>query len=103
VTSGPYRDGKVHVLSDKCSTCVFRPGNLMNLQPGRLKDLVEGNLEPDSALTCHQTLEYSGTGADPAVCRGFFDAYWEESTPLRMAKIMDLIEEDDPPAKEKSA
>ena len=32
-----YRDGKVHVQSEECSTGVFRKGNLMHLQPGRLR------------------------------------------------------------------
>jgi hypothetical protein len=97
---GPFYDEKVHVLTEKCSTCVFRPGNLMMLEPGRVKDLVEGNIGNDSALTCHQTLPYSGTGADPAVCRGFFDAYADRTLSLRMAKVMNVIEEVEPPTKE---
>lgn len=87
VTLGPYRDGKVHVLAERCSTCVFRPGNLMTLSDGRLRDLIDQNLKADAALTCHKTI-----GHDPAVCRGFFDAY--ETTPLRLAKAFRIIEED---------
>jgi len=87
----PYRDGKVHVLKERCSTCVFRPGNLMNLNEGRFKDLVETNRERDTAFACHQTL-YGQTPAE-AICRGYFDAYGDEITPLRMAKIMGIIEE----------
>lgn len=97
---GPYRDGKVHVLSEKCSTCVFRPGNLMRLGPGRLKEIIGGNREADSALTCHQTLPYGAyPDAEPAVCRGYYDRFLPESLPLRMATAMHLIEEDDPPGK----
>jgi hypothetical protein len=32
--------GRARLLSAKCSTCVFRPGNLMLLEPGRLAALV---------------------------------------------------------------
>ena len=98
MTEGPYRDGRVHVLADRCSTCVFRPGNLMHLEAGRLKDLVEVNTANDSALICHQTLPYSNTGAEPAVCRGFFDKY--PTLPLRMAIAMDVVAYDEPPKKE---
>jgi len=88
----PYRDGRVHVLSERCTTCVFRPGNLMWLPPGRFKDLVQSNVKEDTAFACHQTLS-----DEQAVCRGYFDAYKEKITPLRMAVAFDVIEEQDPP------
>ena len=98
--SGPYRDGVVHVLAEKCSTCVFRSGNPMHLRPGRLADLVRTNLADDSALTCHQTLPYnSSTDAEPSVCRGYFDAYRRQVTPLRLAVALDALVEDPPPIK----
>ena len=93
-----YRDGQVHVLTEKCQTCVFRAGNLMRLQEGRLKDLVDSNLAEDTALVCHATLYKDGV--DNAVCRGYFDAYGTEVTPLRMAQMMDLIAYDPVPTKE---
>ena len=73
-----YRDGSVHVCAEMCSTCVFRPGNLMSLGPGRLAEIVRGSVAQDAALTCHSTLD-----ADRAVCRGFFDRY--KTTPLQLA------------------
>lgn len=92
MTAGPWRDGTVHVLADRCSTCVFRPGNLMSLQPGRLAQLARDNIAADSALTCHQTLPYATDyDAPPAVCRGFYDAYADQTLPLRLARAMDLI------------
>lgn len=94
---GPYRGGRVHVLTEKCSTCVFRPGNLMSLAAGRLKDLADDNRRADTALTCHQTLPYNHYEAEPAICRGYFDAYAEEITPLRMAVAIGIIEQDQPP------
>lgn len=84
---GPYYDGRVHVLRERCSTCVFRPGNLMRLGRGRLADLVESNVAGDSALTCHSTLYRDDV--EPAVCRGFFDGY--TTTPLQLAERLGLI------------
>ena len=97
--TGAYRDGRIHVLSEKCSTCVFRPQNLMHLAPGRLKDLVESNVENGSALTCHQTLPYGEYDAEPAVCRGFYDAH--KTYPLQLADRLGKVEYDDPPKKKK--
>lgn len=95
MTKGPFREGRVHVLAEKCSTCVFRPGNLMRLEAGRVKDLLDRNIERDSALQCHQTLNYSAEALPPAVCRGFYDhPRSDESLPIRMARIMGLIEFD---------
>lgn len=91
----PYRDGKVHVMSERCSTCVFRPGNLMHLQPGRLKDLVETNLANDTAFACHQTI-YGSDERGEAICRGYFDAHQTDVTPLRFAVALGVIEYQDP-------
>lgn len=93
----PFRDGRVHVLRERCSTCVFRAGNLMHLAPGRLRDLVESSREADTAFSCHQTLPYAPGGGDMAICRGYHDAYGDEITPLRMATAFGIIAEVDPP------
>lgn len=89
---GPYRGGRVHVLAEKCPTCVFWPGNRMHLHEGRLKDLVQQNVDADSALTCHSTLADGFAKAPPAVCRGFYDAY--DTTPLQVARRLGLVVED---------
>jgi len=86
-----FRDGKVHVCAEKCSTCIFRPGNLMSLGPGRVKDMVDACLaDPDGAgnIPCHQTL-----GGDQAICRGFYDGYADRSLLFRMAAALGAIEE----------
>lgn len=72
----------VRVMREQCATCIFRPGNLMHLLPGRVKDMVDGALRDDSAIVCHDTLE----GAYQAVCRGFWDKY--DTTPLQVARRM---------------
>jgi hypothetical protein len=51
-----YRDGRVHVQAQMCSTCIFRPGNLMDLNAGRVRSMVDEAREHDSAIVCHQTL-----------------------------------------------
>jgi hypothetical protein len=95
----------VRVLSERCATCVFRPGNLMHLRPGRLRELVRENLAAGALLTCHDTLSY---GAHPevgeAVCRGFWDRYRQQTNTWRvMERLSRLLdrpwwEEVPPPA-----
>jgi hypothetical protein len=80
-----YRNGTVHVLSEQCATCIFRPGNLMRLKRGRVKEMIEEAHRNTSCIICHETL---GTRKG-AVCRGFFDRH--PTLPLQIAERMDLI------------
>lgn len=80
-----YRDRKIHVCRRMCKTCIFRPGNLMNLAPGRVTDMVDDATRDQSAIICHSTLS-----GDNAVCRGFFDHH--PTLPLRLAVATDAIE-----------
>jgi len=86
------------LLTEQCSTCVFRPGNLMHLREGRLHDLVNENLRAGAALTCHQTLSY---GEHPdfgeAVCRGFYDAVGPRSQIVRIVERLGGYDEVPPP------
>jgi len=86
-----YSDGKVHVMPDKCSTCIFRPGNLMTLEPGRVKNMVDGSIKGGGVIACHKTIH--GQREQEAVCRGFFDAYKDQVPGLRLAEHMNIIEE----------
>lgn len=79
--------GKPRVLSEQCSTCVFRPGNLMRLRPGRLRELVDHNRAVGAGLTCHQTLPYADGATDPAWCRGFYNTY-PDTTAIRFAHLV---------------
>lgn len=86
------------LFSRKCSSCVFWPGNLMQLGPGRLADLVEQNRQTGSMLICHQTTY--GAAPREAMCRGFWDAYADVSDiPQIMERLFgaDWYEEVDPP------
>lgn len=80
-----YRDGKIHVCRSRCKTCIFRPGNLMKLQEGRVEGMVEEAKAEETAIVCHSTLD-----GDNAVCRGFFDKY--PTQPLQVAERLNLIE-----------
>lgn len=84
---GPFRDGKLWVLDDKCPTCIFRPGNLMDLDPETRDEMVAQAVRRQSTINCHSTLD-----GPRSVCRGFYDVHRHEIFPLRLAAAMDLIE-----------
>lgn len=92
--------GKLYLASDQCHDCVFaKAGRCLDLGPGRLKELAGDLRRRDDFLLCHNSYEPLGpVGAQPAICRGFFDAYGVEITAIRMAKILGLLVEIDPPA-----
>jgi len=79
-----FRDGKVHVCARMCDTCIFRPGNLMYLEDGRVESMVREATGNESCITCHETL--SGY---QAVCRGFFDRH--ATAPLQIADRLGYI------------
>lgn len=86
-----YSDGKVHVMAEKCETCIFRPGNLMHLEPGRVKEMVEGSIADGAGITCHKTIH--GGAEQEATCRGFYDSYADQVLVFRMAQAYGIIEE----------
>lgn len=86
-----YDEGVVHVNEEKCATCIFLPGNRMDLEPGRVAEMVRGSLEEGAAITCHKTLY--GQAEQEAVCRGFYDGYVEQVPALNMARDMGIIKE----------
>lgn len=83
-----YREGKIHVCAEKCPTCIFRPGNIMQLDAGLVKRMIKRALKHDSAITCHDTI-----GESEAICRGFFDLHKYDVAGLRLAIAMDTIAE----------
>lgn len=82
----------LRVMRERCSTCIFRPGDLMQLRSGRLKDIVESAKKADSYVICHKTLE---RGVPGAVCRGSFDTLY--TTPIQLAQRLGFIEWREPP------
>ncbi len=62
-----FRDDFVHVQRRMCDTCIFRPGNLMHLEPGRVESMVR-DCGDESIIPCHEVMDT----AAPGVCKGFF-------------------------------
>lgn len=93
-----YRDGQVHVLSRKCDTCIFRPGNLMHLEEGRADRMAEEAVANQSVIPCHATIY--GEDKAPAICRGYWDVHRRRVGILQVAERMDVVAYDEPPEKE---
>lgn len=87
----------VHVLSEMCETCIFRPGNLMGLKAGRVRGMVDDAKRDESAIICHSTLRDRRLHA---VCRGYYDRHAFDVFPLRLAIAFDRVIFDPPPPKE---
>ena len=92
MTHKVFVDGRVRVCASMCSTCVFRPGNLMHLTPGRLAEMVAEATEAQSTIVCHATLDLPLQAA----CRGFFDRH--ATQPLQLADRLGLLHEVEPPS-----
>ncbi|MFB9854488.1 hypothetical protein ACFFMR_29320 [Micromonospora andamanensis] len=88
--------GKSRLLSKQCDSCIFAPGNRMNLGPGRLRDLVTKVHEQGSYIICHDTLpHYLYPQAKPAICRGFADRYRTQALDL-IERLWGFVEVDPP-------
>lgn len=86
------------LMSEKCDTCIFRPGNPMRLQPGRLQDVIRANQEAQTLLTCHKTTYGQHPEIGESYCRGYYDSYGERALATRLARTMGLrFTEVDPP------
>ncbi|MER5541011.1 hypothetical protein ABT072_00680 [Streptomyces sp. NPDC002589] len=86
--------GTVRVCARRCDTCIFHPGNLMDLQPGRVADMVARARQVEGHVVCHATL---GTET-PAICRGFADGPDQDrSLALRLARVLGTLREISPP------
>jgi hypothetical protein len=83
-----FVNGKVHVRKRMCATCIFRPGNLAGLKPGRVEQMVNEAVEDQSCIPCHHHL-YQGEAIEP-VCRGFYDRH--ATQPLQIAERLGLME-----------
>jgi len=92
-----FRDGKLHVLSDRCATCIFRNpkhGGFRGLKPGRRAEMVRSARADEGHIPCHETY-----GKTPSICRGFWDLP-HQPAPLQIADRLGFVEYVDPPAKE---
>jgi hypothetical protein len=92
-----YRDGKVHVLSAECATCIFRP-HTRPVDGARVAGMVRDTMDDDGAtVVCHSTL-YDDT-VDNAICRGWFDRLADRDNVLALAQAMGVVEYDPVPEK----
>lgn len=81
------------VFDKMCSTCIFRPGNLMHLGPGALKSVIDANLERGTLLPCHKTTFGQGDYEVPVPCRGFYDKYGPRQSVYQIIHRMGGFEE----------
>jgi hypothetical protein len=80
----------IHVMPSRCETCIFRAGNLMHLQRGRVRDMVDEVKRTDGCIPCHKTL----AGEHQAICRGQFDLH--PTQPIQVAQRLGLVRFEDP-------
>lgn len=93
--SNVYRDGKVHVLSEECATCIFRPAT-RPVDGARVAELVKDTMNEDgSTVVCHSTL-YKDGERKHAICRGWYDRLARKDGILQVAERMGIIEEQEP-------
>jgi len=90
------------LLRSKCTTCIYRPGNLMHLTAGRRTQMEDDAIARWSWITCHSTLPYHPSHSGwQAICRGFHDVRGRESIGIRLALLYGgPIEIDLPPQEE---
>lgn len=94
MTGLPPGEG-MRVLAEQCPTCIFRPGNLMQLRPGRLRDMIDTCERKQGFVICHELLErrgghkVAGKGATGAVCRGYYDRY--DTQWLQVARRLGIV------------
>lgn len=82
-----FVDGRIAVMKSRCPTCVFRPGNLMRLEPGQVDAMVAEATVNDSTIVCHSTLDLDRQAA----CKGFVERH--ATLPLRLGYTMGVVDE----------
>ena len=89
------RPGEIRLCAHMCDTCIFRPGNLMHLSPGRVTRMVDDARAAEGHIVCHKTLDTDA----PAICRGYADGPdMGGSLALRMVRIIPAwLKEIEPP------
>jgi hypothetical protein len=90
--------GLSRLLSERCPTCILRPGDQMFLGTERTAAFVRHALDAGSYVVCHETLTYGDFPEyGPAICRGFFDAYRDRSRDLLILRAARRLTEVPPP------
>lgn len=90
-----YREGKVHVLSELCSSCIFKPHE-RPVSGARVAGMVRATMDTDGAtVVCHHTLYQEEQ--ENAICRGWLDRFGDRDSLLQAAERMGIIKEVPPP------
>lgn len=81
--------GEIRICESRCTTCIFKPGNLMHLSPGRLAAMTREALECEGHIVCHSTLDHSRA----AICRGYADLpqAQQRSLALRYGAALNIL------------
>lgn len=87
IPTGPARDGKVWVMTERCPTCIFHAGNLMNLKDGTVGKMKREADARGSCIVCHEGMH----GPNAAICRGYYDNH--QSALLQIAERLGVISE----------
>jgi len=92
-----FRDGKVHVLADKCATCIFTKNRPLGVDGKRVASMVRDTKDdPGATIPCHSTL-YRPDKQENAICRGWYDKFAEADPVLIAANAYNVIEFDPVP------
>lgn len=93
-----FRDGKIHLLSEMCSTCIFNP-KTRPVAGSRVAGMVRDTKDEDGAtVVCHHTLMDTEEGnQENAICRGWYDRLGERDSMLQIASRLGVIQEVPPP------
>lgn len=80
-------NGHIQVMASRCETCIFEPGNKLNLSKGVVANMIRRAKRERGAIQCHSTF-----GGDVgAVCRGFYELH--ATAPLQIAARVGAIQE----------
>lgn len=63
------------VAADLCRTCVFHPGNPLQLRPGRLAEVLDHNRDAGTMLVCHVTTYGQRPDLGEVLCRGYWNTH----------------------------
>jgi hypothetical protein len=90
-----FRDNRVHVLADLCSSCIFKPHH-RPVEGARVAELVRDTRdEAGATVPCHKTLY--GQTEHNAICAGWWQRFAHRDPILGMAIAMDIVEFDPAP------
>lgn len=79
------------VMKEQCETCIFRPGNPMHLEEGRLQAMINQTDADDTNVVCHQSAGLKGAIRCEAWCRGSVDR--KPGQAVRMMRDLGILEE----------